>query len=66
MRRKDGSEGKNLPMETALAENEKGETGVRLQFNNVWFKYPTRDSTVLNGLNMTVRIGSKSCLTIDS
>lgn len=28
--------------------------GVRIELRDVWFKYPTRDVPVLNGLNMTV------------
>jgi ABC-type multidrug transport system fused ATPase/permease subunit len=35
-------------------ENEKGSQGVKIELKNVWFKYPTRDVPVLNGLNMTV------------
>ena len=29
--------------------------GVRIDFQNVWFRYPTRDAPVLNGLDLTVR-----------
>lgn len=28
--------------------------GVRIELQNVWFQYPTRNAPVLNGLNMTV------------
>lgn len=28
--------------------------GVKIEFKDVWFRYPTRDAPVLNGLNMTV------------
>lgn len=28
--------------------------GVKVQFQNVWFRYPTRDVPILNGLNLTV------------
>lgn len=28
--------------------------GVKIEFRNVWFRYPTRDVPVLNGLNLTV------------
>jgi ABC-type multidrug transport system fused ATPase/permease subunit len=34
---------------------EKGPQGVKIEFKNVFFKYPTRDVPVLSGLNMTVR-----------
>jgi ABC-type multidrug transport system fused ATPase/permease subunit len=28
--------------------------GVKIQFQNVWFRYPTRDVPILNGINLTV------------
>ncbi|ERT01099.1 hypothetical protein HMPREF1624_02338 [Sporothrix schenckii ATCC 58251] len=31
--------------------------GVKIEFRNVWFRYPTRDAPVLNGLNMTIEKG---------
>ncbi|KAJ2996459.1 hypothetical protein NUW58_g973 [Xylaria curta] len=31
--------------------------GVRIELRDVWFKYPTRDVPVLNGLNMTIAPG---------
>ncbi|TGJ81130.1 hypothetical protein E0Z10_g7637 [Xylaria hypoxylon] len=31
--------------------------GVKIELQNVWFKYPTRNVPVLNGLNMTVEKG---------
>ncbi|KAI6476611.1 hypothetical protein MCOR17_000947 [Pyricularia oryzae] len=34
-----------------------GDKGVKLEFNNVWFRYPTRDAPVLNGLDLTVEKG---------
>ncbi|KAI6264090.1 hypothetical protein MCOR28_010140 [Pyricularia oryzae] len=34
-----------------------GDKGVKLEFNNVWFRYPTRDVPVLNGLDLTVEKG---------
>ena len=33
---------------------EKGCQGVKIELKNVWFKYPTRDVPVLQGLSMTV------------
>jgi ABC-type multidrug transport system fused ATPase/permease subunit len=54
MRRKDDSGGQPLPRDsTDVEDDEKG--GVRIEFSNVWFRYPTRDAPVLNGLNLTVR-----------
>ncbi|KAI6561474.1 hypothetical protein MCOR03_003855 [Pyricularia oryzae] len=34
-----------------------GDKGVKLEFKNVWFRYPTRDAPVLNGLDLTVEKG---------
>ncbi|KAH6617221.1 hypothetical protein F5144DRAFT_596273 [Chaetomium tenue] len=31
--------------------------GVKVQFQNVWFRYPTRDVPILNGLNLTIEKG---------
>lgn len=31
-----------------------GKGGARIEFSNVWFRYPTRDAPVLSGLNLTV------------
>ncbi|KAK0709215.1 ABC transporter-like protein [Lasiosphaeria miniovina] len=31
--------------------------GVKIQFQNVWFRYPTRDVPILNGLNLTIEKG---------
>ena len=28
--------------------------GARIEFSNVWFRYPTRDAPVLSGLDLTV------------
>lgn len=55
MRPKDNgdSENKSLALED-LEDDEKGGRGVRIELKNVWFKYPTRDVPVLQGLNMTV------------
>lgn len=42
-----------------LGEHEKRPQGVKIELKNVWFKYPTRDVMVLNGLNMTVSLAIK-------
>ena len=39
---------------TIVDENEKGIKGPKVEFKNVWFKYPSRDVFVLRGLNITV------------
>ncbi|KAL5873576.1 hypothetical protein ACKVWH_009211 [Pyricularia oryzae] len=36
---------------------DQGDKGVKLEFKNVWFRYPTRDAPVLNGLDLTVEKG---------
>jgi ATP-binding cassette subfamily B (MDR/TAP) protein 1 len=41
---------------TELETGEKGPQGVKIEFKDVFFRYPTRDVPVLNGLNMTVRL----------
>ncbi|KAI9685684.1 MAG: hypothetical protein M1822_004244 [Bathelium mastoideum] len=38
-------------------QSEKGSTGVRIELRNIWFRYPTRDTPVLKGLNMTIEKG---------
>ncbi|KAI8626309.1 ABC transporter-like protein [Xylariaceae sp. FL1651] len=42
-----------------LIDNAVGEDdrGVKIELQNVWFKYPTRDVPVLNGLSMTIQKG---------
>jgi ABC-type multidrug transport system fused ATPase/permease subunit len=51
------AEATSIPLDLGDSEeNEKGSQGVRIELKNVWFKYPTRDVPVLNGLNMTVSI----------
>lgn len=34
--------------------------GVRIELQNVWFSYPTRDVPILNGLDMTVSLDNIS------
>jgi ATP-binding cassette subfamily B (MDR/TAP) protein 1 len=42
--------------DTELETGEKVPHGVKIEFKDVFFRYPTRDVPVLNGLNMTVRL----------
>ena len=52
MREKDHYDGKLLSLDAGnLGEND---MGVKVHFQNVWFRYPTRDVPILNGLSMTV------------
>lgn len=39
--------------DSSLTNSEKG---VKLELENVWFRYPTRDVPILNGLDMTVSL----------
>ena len=55
MRPRGEAESKGVALDlTSLDDEEKGPQGVRIELQNVWFRYPTRDVPVLNGLNMTV------------
>ena len=40
-----------------LEQGEKASLGVKIELQNVWFQYPTRDIPVLKGLNMTIEKG---------
>jgi ATP-binding cassette subfamily B (MDR/TAP) protein 1 len=39
--------------------DEKGPQGVKIELQNIFFKYPSRNIPVLNGLNMTVSLTTK-------
>jgi len=39
-------------------EGEKESQGVKIELRNIWFKYPTRDISVLKGLSMTVSLNT--------
>lgn len=53
MRDNDQVDGKLVSLDTGnIGDND---MGVKIQFENVWFRYPTRDVPVLNGLDLTVR-----------
>ncbi|KAK4162825.1 hypothetical protein QBC43DRAFT_345662 [Cladorrhinum sp. PSN259] len=55
MRGKDQVDGKLEPLDTGnIGDDDKG---VKVQFQNVWFRYPTRDVPILNGLNLTIEKG---------
>jgi len=52
MRTRDYSDGRLQSLDLGnLGDDDKG---VRIQLQNVWFRYPTRDVPILNGLDMTV------------
>lgn len=52
MRGTDQVEGKLISLDVGNIGEE--DMGVKVQFQNVWFRYPTRDVPILNGLNLTV------------
>ena len=53
MRKQDHSDGRLVSLDLGnIGDNDKG---IKIQFQNVWFRYPTRDVPILNGLNLTVR-----------
>lgn len=52
MRTKDSTDGRLISLDLGnIGDNDKG---VKVQVQNVWFKYPTRDTPILNGLDLTV------------
>ncbi|KAK1754270.1 ABC transporter-like protein [Echria macrotheca] len=55
MRGKDHYDGKLISLDTGNLGEDDG--GVKVQFQNVWFRYPTRDVPVLNGLSLTIEKG---------
>jgi len=61
MRVPDQTEGPGVRLDSAQL-GEEGDRGVRIELRDVWFKYPTRDVPVLNGLNITVSIDHQSPL----
>lgn len=54
LRHSDDADGRLVSLDIGdLGEQDQG---VKIEFRDVWFRYPTRDVSVLNGLNMTVRL----------
>ncbi|KAK0644568.1 P-loop containing nucleoside triphosphate hydrolase protein [Cercophora newfieldiana] len=55
MRGRDHYDGKLVSLDSGnLGEND---MGVKIQFHSVWFRYPTRDAPILNGLTLTIEKG---------
>ncbi|KAK0707633.1 P-loop containing nucleoside triphosphate hydrolase protein [Lasiosphaeris hirsuta] len=55
MRGRDQPDGKLVSLDFGnLGDND---LGVKIQFSNVWFRYPTRDVPVLNGLSLMIEKG---------
>ncbi|KAK4153850.1 P-loop containing nucleoside triphosphate hydrolase protein [Chaetomidium leptoderma] len=55
MRSQDRADGRLISLDVGNIGD--GDMGVKIQFQNVWFKYPTRDVPILNGLNLTIGKG---------
>ncbi|KAK3904233.1 P-loop containing nucleoside triphosphate hydrolase protein [Staphylotrichum tortipilum] len=62
MRSRDHVNGKLISLDVGNIGD--GDMGVKIHFQNVWFKYPTRDVPILNGLNMKVSTGSASSVAV--
>ncbi|GAB1316179.1 hypothetical protein MFIFM68171_06389 [Madurella fahalii] len=55
MRKRDHIDGKLISLDTGdIGDNDRG---VKIQFQDVWFRYPTRDVPILNGLSLTIEKG---------
>ena len=52
MRKNEHADGKLVSLDVGDIGAE--DKGVKIEFRNVYFRYPTRDVPVLNGLNITV------------
>ncbi|KAI5920279.1 P-loop containing nucleoside triphosphate hydrolase protein [Camillea tinctor] len=55
MRLKDNDDDSGLNITDATAPDDS--QGVKVELKDVWFKYPTRDVPVLNGINITIEKG---------
>ncbi|KAL8314910.1 hypothetical protein RB593_008482 [Gaeumannomyces tritici] len=55
LRTKDNSDGGLISLDRGDLGDD--DMGVKIEFKNVWFRYPTRDVPVLSGLNMTIEKG---------
>ncbi|KAI1390675.1 P-loop containing nucleoside triphosphate hydrolase protein [Hypoxylon trugodes] len=54
MRNKEGGDGRGITLDEVVDEEKQG---VKIELRDVWFRYPTRDVPVLNGLSMTIERG---------
>lgn len=53
MRKTDQPDGRLISLDFGNIGDD--DQGVKVEFQNVWFKYPTRDVPILKGLDLTVR-----------
>lgn len=52
LRRKDQNDGRLVSLDVGDLGVDDG--GIQVEFRNVWFRYPTRDVPILNGLSFSV------------
>lgn len=52
MRKNEDGDGQGISLDDQAADEDV--RGVKVELRDVWFRYPTRDVPVLNGLSMTV------------
>ncbi|KAL5326565.1 hypothetical protein ACEPPN_004252 [Leptodophora sp. 'Broadleaf-Isolate-01'] len=50
------------PKDKATSELQDTEGGVKIEFQDLWFKYPTRDIPIFTGLNLTIEKGQFAAL----
>jgi len=53
LRRKEHTDGRLVSLD--VGDLGKDDGGIAVEFRNVWFRYPTRDVPILNGLSFNVR-----------
>ncbi len=61
LRKKEYADGRLVSLDVGDLGSQDG--GIRIDFRNVWFRYPTRDVPILNGLNLTVGCLPKDLVT---
>lgn len=52
MRSKNNDDERGITLNDQVVDEEN--RGVKVELRDVWFRYPTRDVPILNGLNLTV------------
>lgn len=52
IRKKDQVDGRLVSLDVGDIGSE--DKGIKIDFKNVWFRYPTRDVPILNGLSFSV------------
>ncbi|KAK3303119.1 P-loop containing nucleoside triphosphate hydrolase protein [Chaetomium strumarium] len=62
MRSQDRTDGKLVSLD--VGDIGDGDKGAKIQFQNVSFRYPTRDVPILNGLSLTVRSGKTTVISL--